>query len=154
MSDTLYDADFFAWTQEQAALLRGLPRSNALDIEHLAEEIEDMGREQLHKAESLLRQIFIHLIKAAAEPDGQAVEHWMGEIATFHFDLVRVFAPSMRQRIDLDGIWVAAMKAGRRSVKSIDLPEACPWQLDVFLDADFEPEAAVDVLRIKLARPS
>ena len=41
----LYDIDFYAWTQEQAAALREHFRGdNRLDVEHLAEEVEDLGR--------------------------------------------------------------------------------------------------------------
>jgi hypothetical protein len=44
----LYDDDFYAWTQEQAALLRRLPVvSNRLDAEMIAEEIEDLGKSEL-----------------------------------------------------------------------------------------------------------
>jgi hypothetical protein len=43
-ADLLYEEDFYAWTQQQAELLRRLPAiSNELDIEHIAEEIEDLG---------------------------------------------------------------------------------------------------------------
>jgi hypothetical protein len=52
-SETLYDEDFYAWTQQQAALLRRLPPpGNELDLEHIAEEIEDLGRSDLRAARS------------------------------------------------------------------------------------------------------
>jgi hypothetical protein len=44
-ADLLYEEDFYAWTQRQAELLCRLPAiSNELDVEHIAEEIEDLGR--------------------------------------------------------------------------------------------------------------
>jgi hypothetical protein len=36
-----YDTDFYAWTQAQAAAIRA-GQWEALDIEHVAEEIEDL----------------------------------------------------------------------------------------------------------------
>ena len=39
---TLYDRDFFAWSLEQAKLLRARKLAEA-DIEHIAEEIDTMG---------------------------------------------------------------------------------------------------------------
>ena len=45
----LYERDFYAWTQDQAAMLRAWPetlRPNTLDIEHIAEELEDLGGSQ------------------------------------------------------------------------------------------------------------
>ena len=54
--NTLYDDDFYAWTQEQAALLRRLPAvSNRLDAELIAEEIEDLGRSEVPLGSVALR---------------------------------------------------------------------------------------------------
>ena len=43
MSETGYDRDFYAWTLVQAEALRAKDW-HTLDIEHLAEEIEDLGK--------------------------------------------------------------------------------------------------------------
>ena len=45
MSNSLYEQDFFAWANEQAALLRA-GKLHDVDIENVAEEIESMGRSQ------------------------------------------------------------------------------------------------------------
>ena len=45
MSSTLYDQDFYAWANEQAALLRA-GKLDQTDIENIAEEIESMGRSE------------------------------------------------------------------------------------------------------------
>ena len=45
MSNSLYDHDFYAWANQQAALLRA-GRLTEADIEHIAEEIESMGRSE------------------------------------------------------------------------------------------------------------
>ena len=51
---SLYDEDFYAWTQEQAELLRrGGAGANGLDIELIAEEIEDLGKSELHACHTL-----------------------------------------------------------------------------------------------------
>jgi hypothetical protein len=57
-----YEADFFAWTQEQARLLRGRD-ARGLDWENLAEEIDSMGRRDRRELESRLRLILHHLLK-------------------------------------------------------------------------------------------
>lgn len=45
---SLYDDDFYAWTQQQAAVLRNLPAaSSQLDAGLVAEEIEDLGRSEV-----------------------------------------------------------------------------------------------------------
>src|SRR5262245_15077973 len=58
----LYDTDFYAWTQEQAALLRD-QRAQALDYANLAEEVESLGKSQQQALESRLEVLLTHLLK-------------------------------------------------------------------------------------------
>ena len=62
MQTTRYDDDFYAWTQEQAALLRE-GAVHELDLANLAEEIEDMGHSQQDKLASHLLVLLTHLLK-------------------------------------------------------------------------------------------
>src|SRR5579863_9887806 len=57
-----YDDDFFAWTEEQARLLRAGKFSH-LDIENIAEELESMGRSDKREIESRLVVLMAHLLK-------------------------------------------------------------------------------------------
>lgn len=95
MPDTasLYDRDWFAWTQDQAARLRDL-RPNGLDVENLAEEIEDMGKSQRRAIESLLRQIAQHLLKLELLPWPGPRRHWRAEIRAFRRSLADDFEES------------------------------------------------------------
>lgn len=56
----LYDSDFYAWTNEQAALLRA-GKLSAVDIENIAEEIESMGRTEKRELVSRLRTLLLHI---------------------------------------------------------------------------------------------
>lgn len=136
-----YEADYYLWTQQQAAALRSMRRTNSLDIENLAEEIEDMGRSELNKVASLLTQIFIHVIKLRRNPEAEARAHWLEEIATFQADARRTFTPAMRQRLDLAEIWQDANRIARMSGTAD--PGRVPVTLDQLLDRDFDPEALV-----------
>ena len=87
-----YDDDFFAWTQHQAKLLRTLARLRAelpaeLDLDHVAEEIESLGSAELNAVKSLIRQVLVHLIKAASDPEADAFAHWRAEATNFSLDL-------------------------------------------------------------------
>jgi hypothetical protein len=63
---THYDADFYAWTQAQADALR-TKQCNAPDLDHLAEEIQELGNEQEHAVVSHLRNLTLHLLKVACQ---------------------------------------------------------------------------------------
>ena len=141
---SLYDADFYVWAQEQAALLRQVPRGSfELDIDHLADEVEDMGRSELNKASSLLRQALVHLLKLAILPDSPSREHWLSEVITFQGDARLAFTPGMKQRIELDSVWKAARNGATNVLKGSGLeapvlPMACPFALDELLAAEFD----------------
>lgn len=59
---TTYEQDFFTWTQEQAALLKER-RLQLLDLDHLANEVADMGRAQITQFSSRLATVIGHLLK-------------------------------------------------------------------------------------------
>ena len=68
MSGTLYQEDFYAWTQEQAAMLRaGL--GAGLDFENIAEELEGMGRAEKRQLSNRLTLIIMHLLKMSLQSD-------------------------------------------------------------------------------------
>src|SRR5690242_7909631 len=101
----LYDADILVWSEQQAALLRRVAageRVNApeLDWPNIIEEVESVGLSELHAVESLLLQALIHMLKAEAWPQSQAVPGWQAEARTFRRQARRWFSPSMSQRID------------------------------------------------------
>ena len=62
----LYDEDFYAWSREQAAALRRLSAERwdgLLDLEHLVEEVEDLGDERRNAVRSQLRRLIEHCLK-------------------------------------------------------------------------------------------
>jgi hypothetical protein len=59
---TLHDTDFDAWAQQQASALQA-KAWNQLDIEHLAEEVEDLRKTERNALRSQLRRLTGHLLK-------------------------------------------------------------------------------------------
>jgi hypothetical protein len=152
-----YDDDFFAWTQHQAELLRAVEGTadklpSGVDIKHVAEEIEDLGKAELRGATSLIRQILVNLIKAASEPNPRTRGHWRAEATAFQADLPGYFAASMRQVIDLDNLWQKALKVAGTSLEAQGstlapgLPAKCPCSLDDLLKDDFDFDRALEML--------
>ncbi len=58
--ETLYEQDFYAWVEQTAELLRCLRRAtpthhwDTLDLEHLIEEVVDLGKSQQRALQSAL----------------------------------------------------------------------------------------------------
>jgi hypothetical protein len=145
MSDDLYDRDVLAWSEHQVTLLRRAAageRVNDIDWAHVVEEIQDVGLSELNAVHSYLRQMLVHLLKLHGWPGLSASRHWRSEIVAFQTDLQRRFAPSMRQRIDLQAIYaratmqVAPLRYGGRS--AVQPPALCPVTLDDLLTMTFD----------------
>jgi hypothetical protein len=70
-SATLYETDFCAWTGRQAHELRRLKdlRLNVeLDLDHVAEEIEDLGTSEHDTCHSQVQRILEHFPKPGFSP--------------------------------------------------------------------------------------
>ncbi|MFC0633731.1 DUF29 domain-containing protein [Brevundimonas balnearis] len=99
--DDLYETDFVAWTEAQADALRARRSGgNALDYDHLAEEIADLGRSDVRACRSLIDRIVEHLIKLEAFPHDQAVPHWRREVRVFRRDLADTLTATIRLRLE------------------------------------------------------
>src|SRR5258708_33196049 len=78
-----YDDDFYAWTQHQAEVLRSMrTRDNRFDREHVAEEIEDLGKSERNALRSEVRRILEHLLKLAHSPATEPRSEWRVSFAT------------------------------------------------------------------------
>jgi len=139
MSD-LYDDDILLWSVRQASLLRriaaGEPVNEHPDWPNIIEEVESVGREQLHAVESLLLQALVHMLKAEGWPLARDAENWRGDARGFRAQARRRFVPSMRQNIDLAGIYADARRALPDKMDGQPpqpLPETCPMTLDDLL---------------------
>jgi hypothetical protein len=70
----LYNHDFYAWTQQQAALLRE-SKVHDLDCTNLAEEIESLGRSDKRELGNRLHILVMHLLKWRYQPEGHVDSH-------------------------------------------------------------------------------
>lgn len=119
MADNLYDQDFYLWTQAQAAALRAsVGGSNVLDYEHLAEEVEDLGRPERTRAESHVRQIIARLYKISATRNAEPIAHWRVEILEHRIAIVRVLTGAIRNELERN-LDVITREARRIAVASM-----------------------------------
>lgn len=140
----LYDTDFYAWANEQAALLRA-GKLSAADIEHIAEEIESMGRSEKRELVNRLTVLLLHLLKWRFQP-GRRSASWEATITVQRDDLADHLRdnPSLKAKLDeavSDAYRKAAiLAAGETGLPKATFPAACPWTFTDLLNADFWPE--------------
>jgi hypothetical protein len=135
-----YEADILTWSDCQADLLRrvgaGEKVNDQVDWENVAEEIEDVGRSQLHGVESLLVHALRHMLKAEAWPLCRDAPSWRADAIDFRRQARRRFVPSMRQRIDVVSLYADALAALPDTVdgeQPLPVPAECPVTLDELL---------------------
>jgi hypothetical protein len=139
MSD-LYDTDILIWSERQAELLRqhaAAARVNdKIDWPNIIDEIEDVGRSELHSVESLLVQALRHMLKAEAWPASRDAPNWRADGIDFRQQAARRLAPSMRQNIDLEHLYHQALRAVPQTIDGappLPMPATCPVTLDELL---------------------
>lgn len=133
--NTRYETDVVAWASEQAALIRA-GRFDQLDLEHIAEEIEDVGKSEQRELASRMAVLLMHLMKWQFQPQKRSMS-WTLTIKEQRRLSVRRIAktPSLASMLVdpewIDDIWVDA-KALAEKETGIDqgtLPEVCPWAM-------------------------
>lgn len=144
MSDpTLYDRDFYAWANEQAALLRA-GKLDAADIAHIAEEIESMGKTEKRELISRLVVLLLHLLKWQFQPERRGAS-WEATIRNQRLDIEEHLAdnPSLKARLP-EAIQAAYERARNSATAETGLaratfPTTCPWGFDAIINAEFWP---------------
>jgi Domain of unknown function DUF29 len=144
MTTANYDTDFYAWTQQQAQALRQKEMA-ALDLDHLAEEIESLGNEQEHAIDSHLTNLLLHLLKCRYQPERRG-RSWRRSALNARVAIGKRLRRNPSLKAQLPVILVNAY-ADARKLAAVDtdlprttFPEACPWDLDQVLDEDWWPE--------------
>jgi hypothetical protein len=145
-----YDDDFYAWTQYQAEVLRSLKtRDNRFDREHVAEEMEDLGRSYRDAVRSQVRRILEHFLKLTYSPARDPRFEWMGSIIEARAELDDRLSSTLRR--DIEEMLVKLYEQARKRVTvdlqkygeekaAVSLPPHCPYTIDQVLEDDWYPE--------------
>ena len=146
MSNTrLYEQDFYAWANEQAGLLRA-GRMSAADIEHIADEIDSMGKSERRELVSRLTVLLVHLLKWQNQPVMRS-RSWSLALEEQRNCIEDHLADNRSLKSGLEEVMVAAYRnaipgAARETGFDRDaFPVTCPWTFDLTTDPNFYPEA-------------
>ena len=146
----LYEADFYAWTQEQVELLREQHWSR-VDLPNLIEEIESLGKQQRQELRNRLSILVGHLLKWQYQPQ-QRSRSWLSTIRIQRLDIAELLeeSPSLKpylkealQKAYLKGVELAVAET---AVPRRTFPEACPYSLAEVTDNRFYPGEPSELL--------
>lgn len=148
----LYETDWYAWTREQAATLRRMAETRVdteLDLDHLAEEIEALGRSEAAALESDLVRIIEHLLKLEHSPAGDPRKKWVLSVAEHRDRVLACLEDSgtLTRKVPdlLPRAWRRARRQAAIALELNDglspdtLPDDCPYTLEHILDERFFP---------------
>jgi hypothetical protein len=138
----LYEADFYAWTRQQALALRRFAKTRPnlpLDLEHIAEEIQDLGKSERDAVYSLARQIMQHLLLIEHSPAIAQQQHWMDEIDEFRAQVNPKLSATIRRHLrrDLGEVYGNGRRVVGRKMRRYGedlaadaLPAECPYTVE------------------------
>ena len=141
---TSYEADVVAWANEQAAFVRA-GRLDMMDLEHIAEEIEDVGKSEKREISSRMAVLLMHLLKWQHQK-GRRGNSWMRTIKEQRKAILECLndTPSLKAELEKREWWVrtwADTVSKTIEETGIDeLPENCPWSVADILTMDWLPE--------------
>lgn len=148
-----YDKDFYAWTMENAELLRQ-KKFEEIDVEHLAEEVESMGKSEKREIISHLSILIAHLLKLHYKEkhvirkyeEGQSVNSWVSSIRNARNEIIDLLEDSPSLKVKLSegfekayqrAIIIAADETG---ILKYEFQKRCPFTLEQCLEENFLPE--------------
>jgi len=139
-----YEDDVVAWASEQARLLRE-GRFDLLDIAHLAEEIEDVGKSEQRELANRMALLLTHLLKWQMQPGRRGASSQI-TIRNQRRGIARRLGetPSLRPELDNPdwwaGVWDDATAQAAQETGLSDFPETCPWTPNQILDPAWLPD--------------
>jgi hypothetical protein len=142
----LYDQDFSAWTEQQAGLLRA-GRLAELDVQHLVEEIESMGRSERRELVNRLVILMLHLLKWRYQPALRG-NSWRLSIKAQRIRLASHLGdnPSLKAYLDAAiarAYQLAVIEAEKQTgLPAATFPERCPFSFAEMADEQFWPHAS------------
>jgi hypothetical protein len=149
LKPSLYETDFYAWTQEQAQLLK-LQKWNQLDLPNLIEEIESLGKRERAELRNRLSVLIGHLLKWQYQVSKRS-RSWLMTLRVQRRETQTLLEENPSLKPYLEEVLKKSYENGRDlAVKETNLPrknfpEDCPYTLDEILSDRFYPgEVATD----------
>ncbi len=138
-----YEKDFYAWTVHNAQLLRE-GRLSEVDLEHVAEEIESMGKSEKRELVNRLGVLITHLLKWKLQKEKRS-NSWKYTIEEQRDEVLELLeeSPSLKYEVQeklnrayrKSILWAATEMGVSKSM----FDKECPFTLENILNQNFYP---------------
>jgi hypothetical protein len=152
MSNTLYDRDLQLWIEQTIGQLKNR-EFESLDLEHLIEELVDLGKSEKNALRGNLMILLAHLLKLKVQHDvpdsikgswySSVLEHRqrvlnhladMPSLKSYMVEALEKAYPDGRKLAIKEG---KLAKFGVRIPEESEYPIICPFSMEQILDEDF-----------------
>lgn len=139
-----YETDVIAWANEQAAFIRA-GRFEMLDLEHLADEIEDVGKSERRELRSRMAVLLAHLLKWQYQ-EGFRSKSWQRTIKEQRRGIAGCLKETPSLKFDLaqtdwrEWVWSDAVTLAVKETGLDCFPDSCPWSMELVMNPAFWPE--------------
>ena len=140
----LYDEDYYAWLQTTTGLLQQR-RFAEIDIAHIIEELEDMGKRERRALESHIRNVTLHLLKWCYQSQKRGTS-WQKSIRNGRIEIQKLLrdSPSLTSHVSqmIEDEYPAAKAdaVDETGLTEKTFPALCPFSQEQILNADYWPE--------------
>ena len=143
---TLYEQDFYAWTQVQEKLIKQRA-FDKLDLIHLQEELHSMGVSEKRELSHRLEMLLMHLLKWKYQPTYINKKSWERTIKEQRIKLHRHLKdnPSLKNETTFNERFIEAyetailLAAEETGLDEKNFPVSCEWTQPQVLDDSFFP---------------
>ena len=142
--NTRYETDVVAWANEQAALIRA-GRFDQLDLSHIAEEIEDVGKSEQRELASRMAVLLAHLLKWKFQSAYRS-KSWELTIRNQRVAIAKRIkrTPSLQPMLSdpewVEEMWGDALDQATQETGLDTFPESCSWAMSDVLADGWLPE--------------
>jgi predicted nucleic acid-binding Zn-ribbon protein len=141
---TLYNQDFYAWTQRQVELLQA-GNWNELDIKNLVEEIESLGKQQRQELRNRLELLLGHLLKWRYQSEARS-RSWTATIRgqrqkiQDHLEENPSLRPYFPEAISKAYKYGLTLVERETPIEMRTLPQTCPFSISEIFEEAVELE--------------
>lgn len=141
--ENLYEHDFYAWTQQQAKLLKN-QQLQQIDVSNLIEEIESLGRKERQELRNRLSILIGHLLKWEYQSNKRS-RSWLATIRVQRRDTLKLLSENPSLNSHLEILISEAyensrdLASGETNLPLSNFPEQCHYSLEEICNHNFFP---------------